>query len=133
MHTPPWTPLLRGVILADAAISGLSAVILIAAAGALSGLFGLPQPLLVICGVLFLPFSAALAFVASRPEAMVAAVWAIIAANGGWVVACIAVLFTGWIAPTPLGVAFVIAQAVVVAVLAEIQFIALRRQPAIAA
>jgi hypothetical protein len=40
---------------------------------------------------------------------------------------CVALLFTGWIDPTLLGVAFILMQAVVVAAFAELQVIGLRR------
>ena len=49
---------------------------------------------------------------------------------GSW--AASVVLF-GFVAPTLLGYAFVIAQAIVVGVFAELQFIGLRRQDAVAA
>ncbi len=132
MHTIPTSPLLRGALFADAAVSGLSALTLIVGAGVLSGLHGLPQALLFVCGLLFVPFSATVAFAASRREAPVPLVWAILIANAGWAVASIAVLFTGWLAPTTLGMAFVIIQAIVVAGFAELQFVGLRRQPTVA-
>lgn len=52
---------------------------------------------------------------------------AIIALNVLWVAGSIALLLGGQVAPTTLGYAFVIMQAVVVGVLAELQFIGLRR------
>jgi hypothetical protein len=44
-----------------------------------------------------------------------------------WVAGSIGLLVSGWVAPTMLGTAFVTAQAVVVGVLAELQFVGLRR------
>ena len=64
----------------------------------------------------------------SRP-----AVQAIIAMNVLWVAGSVLVLVGGFTSPTVLGYAFVIAQAVVVGVFAELQFIGLRRQDAVAA
>jgi hypothetical protein len=49
------------------------------------------------------------------------------AANVIWVVASILVLVSGAIAPTALGIAFVIFQAIVVAGFADLQFTGLRR------
>ena len=132
MPTIPWTPFLRRVLFADAAMSGFSAIVLIFGAGLLSGLLGLPATLLLVAGILLVPFSAGVAFVASRSDAALPAIWAILLANAGWALASIALLFTGWIAPTALGVSFIIAQAIVVAAFAEMQFISVRRRPAIA-
>jgi len=44
-----------------------------------------------------------------------------------WAVASIGLLFTGLVAPNLLGYAFVIGQAVIVAALGELQYVALRR------
>ena len=54
----------------------------------------------------------------------------IIAINALWVAASFGLLLSGLVAPTPLGYAFVIAQALAVALLAELQFIGLRRTTA---
>jgi hypothetical protein len=59
-------------------------------------------------------------------------VQAIIALNLLWVVGSMGLLMGGWVAPTALGTAFVIAQAVAVGVFAELQFIGLRRTQAAA-
>lgn len=130
MSTNSPSPLLRRVLYADAAVSGVSALILIAGAGLTAGWLGLPEPLLRICGLLFVPFSAAVAFVATRQELLPQAVWAILIANAGWAIGSIAFLFSGWVAPTPLGTAVVVLQALVVAAFAELQFIGLRRPAA---
>ena len=57
----------------------------------------------------------------SRP-----AVWPVIIANALWAIASALLLVSGWVAPTALGYAFVIAQAVVVALLGELQYMGLR-------
>jgi hypothetical protein len=54
-------------------------------------------------------------------------VWAIIALNAVWVVDSLLIFVTGWLAPTGLGVAFIIAQAIFVGVLAELEYFGLRR------
>lgn len=46
-----------------------------------------------------------------------------------WAIDSIALLFTGWIDPNGLGVAFVVAQAVVVFGFAELEYVGLRRMP----
>jgi hypothetical protein len=52
---------------------------------------------------------------------------AVIATNAAWVLASILLLVSGWIEPTVLGYAFVIAQALVVALFAEVQYLGLRK------
>jgi hypothetical protein len=55
------------------------------------------------------------------------AVWAIIAANAVWAIASGLLLVSGMVAPTALGYAFVVVQALVVALLGELQYMGLRR------
>jgi hypothetical protein len=60
-------------------------------------------------------------------------VWAIIVANALWAVASIGLLVGGWVAPTALGYVFVVGQALVVALLGELQYVGVKRQAAVAA
>jgi hypothetical protein len=53
------------------------------------------------------------------------AVRVVIAANALWAIDSILLLFTGWVEPSALGYAFIIAQAAIVALLAEIQHVGL--------
>jgi hypothetical protein len=53
--------------------------------------------------------------------------------NALWAVESVLALAFGWLEPNSPGRAFIIAQAVVVAVIAELQFIGLRRAKAVAA
>jgi hypothetical protein len=55
------------------------------------------------------------------------AVLAVIAGNGAWVAASVLVLLAGVLRPSALGYAFVLGQAAAVAVLAEVEAVALRR------
>jgi hypothetical protein len=55
------------------------------------------------------------------------AVWAIIIINTLWALDSVALLLSGWVAPNALGYAFVVLQAVVVAVVAELQYTGMRR------
>ena len=127
------SPFLRKALLLDAAASGATAVMLIAGAGLLDGLLGLPVALMREAGLVLVPFVAFVAWVGTREEVARGAVSAIIAVNALWVVASIGLLASGWVAPTALGYAFVIAQATVVALFAELQYAGLRRPMARAA
>jgi hypothetical protein len=121
---------LRRALLADAVISGATGVLLVAAAGLADELLGLPASLLRFAGLALFPFVAVVFWLAARETPPQAGVVAVIAANILWAACSILLLFTGWIAPTGLGVAFVVAQALVVAVFAELQITGLRRPSA---
>jgi hypothetical protein len=119
--------LLRLALKGDALVSGAAGLLLIAAAGPLAGLLGLPQPLLLWAGLLFLPWAAFVGWLGTRPALTPVTVWAVVVLNTVYVVACVAVLLAGWLSPTGPGIAFVLAQAVVVLVLAEAQYLGLRQ------
>lgn len=116
---------LRRVLFADAFASLASAALLLAATGPVAELTGLSKALLFEAGVVLVPFVLLVLAVASRPEISRAGVKAIVAINVVWVIGSVAALALS--APTALGYAFVIAQALAVGVLAELQVIGLRR------
>lgn len=119
---------LRRALLLDAAASGATALLAIAAAGLLEGLLGLPAALLRWAGLVLLPYVAFVVYAGTREDVSRSAVWAVIAANALWAVASALLLMSGWVAPTALGYAFVIGQALVVALLGELEYMGLRRQ-----
>jgi hypothetical protein len=120
---------LRHVMLADAASCLATGALQVAFTQPLSQLLALPAPLLAATGWFMLAYAAAAAWVGTRlpvPRALVA-VFA--AGNLGWAVGCVALLAAGGLQPTGLGYAWVLAQAAVVAVLAELQWTGMRRYP----
>ena len=117
---------LRGVLVADALISGTTGVLLLAGAGVVGPLLGIPESLLRYSGVILVPFAAYVYLLSTRPLSR-SAVLTVVALNGLWVAGSVALLVAGGIAPTALGTAFVVAQAVVVAIFAELQYAGLRR------
>jgi hypothetical protein len=121
------TPLLKRVLQVDAIATGLTGLLLAVAAGPLADLTHLPVTLLRGCGVFLVPVAALVAWMAARPAVPRNGVWALIALNVLWFADSVALLFTGWVDPNGLGVAFVLVQAVVVAVFAEFQYLGLRR------
>jgi hypothetical protein len=114
-------------MLADAAISGATGLMMLAGADLLSAMLGVPAPLLRYAGLILLPFAAMVLYLARHAHLSRAGVRTVIALNVAWVAASILALVAGWIAPTTLGVAFVIFQAVVVAGFAELQYTGLRK------
>ena len=125
--------LLRRVLIVDAVTSGAMGLAMIAFAELFADLLQLPLDLISEAGIVLLPFAAFVGFVASRSEPARVAVWTIIALNIVWVVDSIVLLFTGWVAPNALGYAFVIAQAAVVLVFADFEYMGLKRSTAVAA
>lgn len=124
--------LLRWSLLIDAVASGATALLLIAGAGLLEGHFGIPAALMRAAGLILVPYVAFVAHAGTRAEIARGAVWTVIACNVLWVLASAGLLVSGLIAPTLLGTAFVIAQAVAVGAFGELQYVALRRAPAMA-
>ena len=118
---------LRRALLVDAAASGLTGALMIAGAGMLTDLLGLPAALLRGAGLVLVPYVAFVAIVAARAHISTAAVWAVIACNAVWTVASVALVIDGFVTPTALGTVFVIGQAVAVAALGVLQYVALRR------
>lgn len=133
MTTTSISPFLRRVLAADAIMSGACGLLLLLASGVLGAPLGLPEPLLRWVGVILLPFAAFVGYLAASGRAPRAAVWTIVIVNAAWVVDSVLLLLSGWIAPTTLGVAFILVQAAAVAILADLQVLGLRRSvPAIA-
>ena len=124
---------LRNALLLDAAASGATGLLLIAGAGFLDGLLGLPVALLREAGLILVPYVAFVVWVATRETISRGAVRTIVAANIVWALASAGLLVSGLVAPTALGYAFVIAQAAVVALLGELQYVGLRRNGTVAA
>jgi hypothetical protein len=121
------TPFLRRVLLADAAVSAAMGLAMLIGAHALEPWLGVPAWLLRAAGIAFLPFAALVGLAATRPTLPRSAVLAVIALNLLWALECALVLTTGWLDPTPFGIAFIVAQAVTVVVLAEREWVGLRR------
>src|SRR5215471_1136392 len=123
-------PFLRNVLVLDAAASGATGLLLVAGAGVLEDLLGLPVALLREAGLILIPYVAFVAWAATREPIARGAVWAIIALNALWALASVGLLVSGLVAPTALGYTFVIAQAAVVALLGELQYAGLNRAAA---
>ena len=118
--------LLKRALIADAVITGATGLGLVAGAGLLATLFGMPDQLLRYAGLSLLPFAAFVGALARQEHVSRTAVRVVIAANALWVVDSLLLLFTGWVAPSVLGYAFVIGQALIVAAFAELQHAGLK-------
>jgi hypothetical protein len=117
---------LRAVLMIDAAVSGGTGLLLALGGGLLEPWIGVPATLTRGAGVSLLPFAALVAYVATRPTLSQPAIWAVVVYNALWAIDSFALMLSGWIAPTLLGYAFIAAQALAVALLAELQYVGLR-------
>ncbi|WP_054308849.1 hypothetical protein [Mesorhizobium sp. 1M-11] len=124
------SPFLRNVLLLDALASGATAIILLGGAHMLSPLLDIPQDLLFWAGAVLVPFVLMVLAVSRRPTVSRTMLVEIIAINALWVVASFGLLVSGVVSPNLLGIAFVSAQAIAVALFAELQYVGLRRQVA---
>ena len=93
-------------------------------------LLKLPSPLLQATGWFLLAYAAAVGWIALRTPVARGLVWLLVVGNALWAFACVGLLASGAIAPSSLGTAWVLVQALTVAVLAELQWTALRRPAA---
>lgn len=116
---------LRRVLLVDAATCVATGALLSLDSGMLSPLLGLPAALLLYSGLSLFSIAAFMLWVATRRDIPRPGAWLIIAGNALWVLGSLMLLFGFF--PTALGYAFVIAQAVVVALLAELEYTGLRK------
>ena len=112
---------LRRTLAVDAATCAAMGVLLAAFQAPLAGLLGLPAALLFYAGLALFP-CAALMLVAHRSRALA---WLVVAGNAAWLAGSVVVLVVA--SPTALGYAFVIAQAIAVAVLAGLEYVGLAR------
>ena len=118
---------LRRALLADCLFSGAGALVMAPGASMLAARLDLPETLLLETGLFLFAYAALVGWLGSRasvPELVVAIV---IAGNAAWTLASIALLFSGSVSPNLLGELFVVAQAIATGVLAELQYMGLRR------
>jgi hypothetical protein len=118
---------LRGALVADAIASGAMGVLLSALPATLAQLLALPEPLLRYAGAFLVVYAAFVGWLAARERPHALLVWAVIIGNAIWVIDSLLLAASGWVHPSALGYAFVLAQAVAVGVFAELQFIGVRK------
>ena len=118
---------LRRAILADAIYSGASAVLFTLGASELAPWLSLPEALLRETGVFLIAYAALVGWLGTRQAMPKPLMVIVIAGNAAWTLASIALLLFGAVTPNLLGEAFVVAQAIVVGALAELQYVGLRR------
>ncbi|WP_164015369.1 hypothetical protein [Pyxidicoccus trucidator] len=118
--------LLGRILMLDGVVTGATGALMFLAAAPLAGLLGLHERLLSVAGFSLLPFAALLLFLAVRPVVSRPLIWAIVGCNVLWAVDSLLLLTTDWVAPTALGYAFTVFQAVAVAGFAALQYVGLK-------
>jgi hypothetical protein len=118
--------LLRYALKLDAGVSGVAAVALMAGSRVLDDPLGIPAAALFVTGLVLVAWTVGLWAWASRPEVSRRAAWTVVALNAVWVAGSV-VLALDWSALTAVGTAVVLAQAVGVLVLANLEYVGLRR------
>ena len=115
------------VLWADAFSSAACALLHLLAGGAIAPMLGLPAALMAVGGVVLVVAVALAAYLASCDPVPRAGLALLVAANVAWVVACVATFAMHAGSLTPLGEAYLIVNAVAVAILAEFEWMGLRR------
>lgn len=119
--------LLRLALRVDAAASGALGALATAAAARLTDLLGPAVGVLQGVGAFLLVYAAGLLALSALPRMPRPAVWTVVIGNALWACGSVAATIAGWSVLTGLGVAVVLAQALAVAVFAELQWLGLRR------
>jgi hypothetical protein len=118
---------LRTVLTVDALTCLATGLASLSLGPMLAGVLGLSTGLLQGSGAALLAVAAFIAFAAKTTPPAPWAVWVVVLGNAAWVLGSVLLLVAGFESPTALGTAYVIAQAVVVAVLAELEYTGLKK------
>ncbi len=118
---------LRRALLLDAVATASTGILLVGGTSILQSLLNLPALLMTEAGIFCLAWAALVAFAGTRQMLNRTFVLAIVAGNAVWALGSILLLVSGTVSPTLLGYAFVTAQALVVGVFAELQYVGLKR------
>jgi hypothetical protein len=87
----------------------------------------LPAWLLLSAGIFMIAYALVAALLSRRETLPRWAVWGVIGGNALWALECIALALGGILSPSSLGVGFLLSQALVVIVFAELQYMGLKR------
>ncbi|MDP3620250.1 MAG: hypothetical protein Q8R63_10690 [Ramlibacter sp.] len=120
---------LRRVLWADAFAGAASSLLHLLGAGLLGSLLGISHQVLAASGIALLVFVALAAYLASCDPVPRRLVGVLVAGNWAWVVGCAVFALMNAYSLTLLGQAYVVIHAVAVALLAELQWMGLRRAP----
>lgn len=118
---------LRRVLAFDAISGAGTGVLHLLLAPVLATWLGLPQALLQASGVAIFAFVLLAAWLARQASVPRGPLMVIVLLNVAWAIACAWLALGGAVQPTPLGVAYLLVQAAVVLVLAELEWMGWRQ------
>lgn len=118
---------LRRVLAFDAASGAGTGVLHLLLAPLLSTWLGLPEALLQASGVAIFAFVVLAGWLALQTSPPRAPLMAIVVLNFAWAIACLWLAFGAVVNPTPLGMAYLLVQAAVVLLLAELEWMGWRQ------
>jgi hypothetical protein len=118
---------LRKVLMGDALVSACVVVVLTLGAGALGPVIGVPAGALVLVGLALVPWVALLLWTGTRPAVPPGAVWAVIGLNAAGAAVCALVAFGLGSSLTPTGIGFMALNGLGALLLAELEYMGLRR------
>jgi hypothetical protein len=125
--------MLKTALMVDALSSAGTAALQLLLPGLLAEQLGLPRGLLLETGIFLVGFVALLTFLARSERVAAALVRTIVIGNLAWSAGCVLLWAAGLVAPTPLGIAFLLLQAAAVAALAVWEAAGLRASRAVVA
>jgi hypothetical protein len=120
------SPTLRHALIADAAVSGGAGLLHVVGGATVDSLLGLPQALVLGTGLFMLAYAAMLVGLVRASTLRRLWIALIVIGNFAWADACVALWAFDLISPTPLGTAWLLAQAAGVTALAVWQGIGWR-------
>lgn len=126
------SPFLQKILLFDAGTCVLMGLVMALGAEVLESPLGLQITLIRYSGISLIPFALLLLYLGTRQVLMRSAIMAVIVGNIAWAVLSILIIVVGIVSPTFLGEMFVIGQGIAVAVLAELEFLGLRKSQSVA-
>jgi hypothetical protein len=119
--------LLRLGLSLDAWISGAFGLVLLAGGGLLNDALGMSATFLWAVGGVCLAYAGVLWLLQISPVSAAPAGWSVVVANSIWVTASLVLLVLGPLRLTPLGIGFVVLQALAVGSLTCVQLVGVRR------
>ena len=118
---------LRRVLAFDAISGGGTGLLQLAATGLLSGMLGLSETLLRSSGIAIFAFVVLAAWLAMQRTPSRAGLAVLVLGNFAWAIGCLWLALGGAAGVTSVGVAYLMVQVLVVAALAELQWMGLRQ------
>lgn len=127
MNTLRASRLLTVALLLDAVATAATGMLMLLFATQLQALLHLPRWLMIGAGVFMLVYAVLIERLSRRSALPRWAVLGVIVGNALWAADCAVLAFAGILAPSTLGIAFLLVQAAIVFGFAELQYLGMKR------